>query len=155
MPFDEGTRRGSFGKTNPKTVIPAENRPEGWGRQLAGEDVPAVEHQSTGGSGISYGTMAGLTALTATLICAPLVFVAFGGGKYHRGSEGCVDEKGVVVDDWNCRSTSRSGHFYRPHYGGNYRIGSTPVGGTYTAPEAGSSVLGIFGSVGHSFGAGG
>ncbi len=154
MPFHQKTRRGNFGKTNPKTLIPAGNRPEGWDRRLSGEDIPLNPPVSAAGHNFDRQKKIA-AAVGITLMFGPFAFMLLGGGnRFHRGSEGCVDEKGVVVDDWNCRTT-RSGHFYRRHYGGNYRVGSTPVGGTYTAPETGSSVRGIFGSIGHSFGAGG
>ena len=69
----------------------------------------------------------------------------------HDTSRGCVNSQGVVVPDDRCDNIHSGTYPYRRHYGGSYRIGSYPSGGSYDAPK---SSRGIFGGSGAHYGGG-
>jgi len=145
MPFvDNRTSRNRFGRQRSGSPVPESSRPQGWDSPI--EVAPILPDLPPQGASPMKAI-----AVVGGLFAVPLIAAAaFSGSSYSRTSQGCVDEKGIVVEDSYCRTTGR----YHRHYGGTYRSGFPPSGGSYLPPSSSSTVRGGFGRIGSIFSGG-
>jgi hypothetical protein len=111
-----------------------------------GDVISHLQGNSYGYEGYSPARI--MTPLLAAMAVALVAAYA----ASDRESRGCVNPNGIVVDDRNCDSSGSYSYPHRWHYGGTYRHGFAPIGGSFTRST--SSSRGLFGGTGGHFGSG-